>query len=247
MRCKLVHVEFRTHRIPNRLQALQRKILLQAVLDVARRKSRPHHIPKARRAVIEHVHLQPRVEGAGKKGKTGSQARPDDPDVLVTRLLEPVDTGPDVMHCLPGRMQGSPNIRRHCVVGPRQRWWHPPVVIGQAQPQRRNAQLLKTLTQRDMLLRTAIPVRQYDHRPLLPVLLAHRHREPAPLYQVVLRIRRTEWRTEAQPFAIKRKVGRRLVLKVLRPMLNRGRTHFPEPTLLIPAVIASQARQLQIG
>jgi hypothetical protein len=63
-------------------------------------------------------------------------------------------------------------------------------MIGQAEPQGRDAEFLKALTESDVLLGVGIPVWEDKHGPLALVLFALRHREPAAFDEIVLGIGR---------------------------------------------------------
>ena len=103
--------------------------MFDAIANVARRKALPDHIGEISGAVIEHVHANSRIMGAGEKGIAGPEAGTDNREILKALLLKPVEAAARIDDRLPGGIDGAADVRRNGIVGAGQRLRHARVVI----------------------------------------------------------------------------------------------------------------------
>ena len=139
-------------------------------------------------------------------------------DALVALQRQPVDRAPRVEHRLPVGLQRAADVRADDVVGALELGRAPDVVIGQAQPQRGDAEPREQLAEPDVAFGVGVPLRQHDDG--APRLIRRAARAPGKTRTttVLLRIgRRDERAREAQHVAaalVVARVERRRVKKL---------------------------------
>ena len=100
--CKPLVIAARAHCRPKRTHAVLRQPgFFQGLLHVARTLPRPRHIAKRRGRMIERIHADALVEGAGEKRIAGTQAGAEHAEMLVALLLKPVKAAANVDDRLP--------------------------------------------------------------------------------------------------------------------------------------------------
>ena len=113
--------------------------------------------------------------------------------------VQPVDGAPRVEHGLPAHLQRAHDVRADDVVGARQLRRHARVVVGQAEPQRRDAEPRQQLRQPDVPAGVGVPLRHHDHGRASPAPRLRRarglRREPAGHHRVVGFVRRASARS----------------------------------------------------
>ena len=114
--------------------------------------------------MIERLRLQERFVGRREERETRTQAGAENPDAIETFGGQPPDRPPGIEDRLAAHLHGAGEVRAHDVVGARELRRHPPIVIRQAEAQRRHAVQRQETAQADVAFGIGVPLREDDHR-----------------------------------------------------------------------------------
>ena len=165
---------------------------LDAFAHVARRLAGPHHVSEISRGVIEGVDFEPGIVRTGDEGVARSQAGAQNPKFAIALGFKPVEASANVADRLPPGVDGAAHVRRNRVVGALQLGWFANVMIRHGHAQGRDAAQVKDAAQSIVAEGVGIPLRQHDHG------AAATGGKPARVHEVVFRVERFHWRSEAQ-------------------------------------------------
>ena len=226
----LFPIRRRTDGRPQSSKLIRRHVAFKPFADVLRRQPFPHHIAKMRRAMVVDVHFKAIIVGAGDVGVAGSQRGAAERDALVALRLQPIGHGPHVDNRLPCGIDGAPDVRGHGVVGALQFRRHAEVVIRQCHAYRSHPEFGDPGSQRLVLTKTCIPMRQHDHSGLAfkrtTRAAACARRVKYAVHNVVFRIRRVHRRCESHHVAVvDAEIGGRLVVEKVVRMLDGELIH----------------------
>ena len=149
-----------------------------ALANVARALPGPDDVAKRGGRVIEGIHAQARIVGAGQEGVAGAEAGAQNAEVLVALLLEPVEAATNIDHSLAAGGNGAADVGADGVVGALKLHGTANVVIGLGEPQRRDAHAIEERAQRVVAEAVGVPLRQDDDGLLGPRgILVRRERD----------------------------------------------------------------------
>ena len=185
---------------PERAEAILRETgLLDRLADMARALAGPDYVPKRSRRMIEGVHAQTRIVGAGEKGVTGAEAGAQDAEVFVALLFEPVKATADIDDGLAAGGNGAADVGAHGVVGALKLGGTANIVVGLGEPQRRDTHAVEESAKSVVTEAVGVPLRQHhDGLPGPRGIFVRRSGIPAGVDEVVFRVGRAFRRGEAQ-------------------------------------------------
>src|SRR5208283_746370 len=158
------HIRHRTDGHPTLPQLLHAHLVPQSFPHVIRRHPLAHHVRKIRGHMKESPRPHPLVMHQRDVSHRRPNARPQNPQPVISAFLQPRQTRPRILHRLTIRLQRQSNIRPHQLVRALMSFRHPPVVVRQTHLQRRNPHPLQPAAQRRLPMPLRIPVRQNQHR-----------------------------------------------------------------------------------
>src|SRR6266568_3367773 len=138
------------------------KHLFNAFTDVTGGKARPDNVTEIGRGVIEDVHSQAAVMGAGNEGIAGTEAGAEHAKFRVALLLQPIEAAANVDDALSRSVNRASDVGTDGVIGAMKLRWHADVMVRHAKAQRGNSENSEEASEGIVTECIAIPLRNDD-------------------------------------------------------------------------------------
>src|SRR3954471_24159062 len=144
--------------------------MLDAFADMTSGLACPDDIGEIGGGVVEGIHLQAFIMGAGDEGVTGSEASAEHAKLFIALRFEPIETATNIDDSLASGREGASNVSGDGIISALEFAWLADVVIRLAQAQCRDAEPVKDLAKCIVAEGVGIPLRHDDHRTAVRVL-----------------------------------------------------------------------------
>src|SRR5437660_12522517 len=108
-----------------------------SLANMPRRLPMPHYVGKVSRSMVECGDLDTRIVGGCKEPVTRSETGANDTQLLVTLLLQPIETTAQIENALARSIDGAGDVGRNGIVGTAHLGGPPKIVMGHSQEQSR--------------------------------------------------------------------------------------------------------------
>src|SRR5437016_6742132 len=189
---ELVEIDHRADREPELAQAFEVDGGFDPLANVASGLTVPDYVGKVGGRVIKSGGPNARIVRAGNEGVAGAEARPDQAELVVALLLEPVEAAADIDHALAHGIERASDVGGNGIVCAANLSGHADIVIRHAQAQDCNIQQVENLAEGGIGDGIRVPVGKQNNSP------ATTGREPAGIRKIVLGVGRPYRRCETE-------------------------------------------------